>query len=444
LIFPNTDTPHLEAAHSLRSEELAAHRSAVIGRTVALVLITPLVTYLTPWPGPLLTYALLFLFAVLGWIAWLVAKSNWGKPWHQYAFVSADFMLLAFTVIYPNPLVPLDYPPQFILRFGTFVYFFILLAGLAYVYQPRLVLWGGISAAVSWIVGIGWLLNMPDTIWQLGTETGMAAALTAQSQPTFIDIGVRAQEVVVLLIVAGLLALAVARSRAVALRQARLAQERANLGRYFPRKTAQLLADRTDPFSNPSEHNAAVLFADLVAFTAWSEKHTPRETIDLLREIHGLLAEVVFRHNGTLDKFIGDGLMATFGTPEPSDTDASNALGAIVEMTEAFDRWQINRKVGEGRNLRLAVGVHYGPVVIGNIGSKDRLEFAVLGDTVNIASRLEGATRQVGCRGLVSRALVEAAIAEGYAPDAEDLAKLTPDGKIDLRGRTGQIEIYRM
>jgi adenylate cyclase len=248
----------------------------------------------------------------------------------------------------------------------------------------------------------------------------------------------------VLLIAAGLLALAVARSRAVALRQARLAQERTNLGRYFPRKTAQLLADRTDPFPNPSEHHAAVLFADLVAFTTWSENHTPRETISLLREVHGVLADVVFRHNGTLDKFIGDGLMATFGTPDPGDTDASNALGAVVEMTLAFDRWQASRKVGEGRNLRLAVGVHYGPVVIGNIGSKERLEFAVLGDTVNIASRLESATRQVGCRGLVSRALVEAALAEGHAPDAEDLAKLTANGAIDVRGRTGQIEIYSM
>lgn len=157
-----------------------------------------------------------------------------------------------------------------------------------------------------------------------------------------------------------------------------------------------------------------------------------------------MLTEVVFRHNGTLDKFIGDGLMATFGTPEPTGADASNALSAIVEMTEAFDRWQAGRKVGDGRNLRLAVGVHYGPVVIGNIGSKDRLEFAVLGDTVNIASRLESATRQVGCRALVSRALIEAALAEGHESGAEDLAKLTAHGAIDVRGRTGQIEIYRM
>ena len=440
----DTDSMTPDAANSLRAEELAAHRTAVIGRTVARILIAPLVTFLTPWPGPILTMTLLLLFAVLGWCALLTAQSSWGKPWHQYAFVSADFMLLTFTLVYPNPLVPLDYPPQFALRLGTFVYFFVLLAGLAYAYQPRLGRWGVISAVVSWAVCLAWRFSLPDTIWRQEEELSMANAIASQSEPTFIDVGVRMQEVVVLLIVAGLLSLAVARSRAVALRQVKLARERENLGRYFPRKTAQLLADRSDPFSNPSESQAAVLFADLVAFTAWSERHTPRENIDILREIHALLAEVVFRHNGTLDKFIGDGVMATFGTPEPTSADASNALAAIVEMTEAFDRWQITREEGKGRNLRLAVGVHYGPVVIGNIGSKDRLEFAVLGDTVNVASRLESATRTVGCRALASRALIDAALAEGHSHGVENLKKMTEHGPIALRGRNAEIDVYRM
>lgn len=437
-------TTHLETVHALHTEELNAHKTAVIGRTIALVMITPLVTYLTPWPGPLLTYALLATFALLGWCAFWIAKADWGKPWHQYAFVSADFMLLTFTLLYPNPLIPLDYPPQFVLRFGSFVYFFVLLAGLAYVYQPRLVVWGGVSAATSWMIGVSIMLALPDTIWQLSGETSLESALDAQSSPTFVDIGVRAQEVVVLLITAGLLALAVARSRAVALRQAQLAKERANLGRYFPHKTAQLLADRTDPFSNPNEHQVGVLFADLVAFTTWSETHTPRQTIDLLREVHAVLAEVVFRNNGTLDKFIGDGLMATFGTPEPTGADACNALSASVEMTEAFDLWQSGRKAGEGRHLCLSVGVHYGPVVIGNIGTKDRLEFAVLGDTVNVASRLESATRQVGCRALISEDLVEAALEEKQENGTHAIAKLNENGAINVRGRLGQINTYCM
>lgn len=430
--------------HSLNSEELAGQRSALIGRTIALIMIVPLTTMLTPWPGPLLTYLLLLVFAVLGWGAWWVAKSPWGKTWHQYAFVSADFMLLTFTLIYPNPLVPFDYPPQFALRLGTFVYFFILLAGLAFFYQPRLVLWGGISAVVSWSIGVMWLLSFPDTLSSQSEQFGVASKLDALLQPTYIDLGIRVQEVLVLLIVAGLLTLVVKRSRTVAQRQARLARERENLGRYFPEQTAQLLAARSDPFSEPTEHNAAVLFADLVAFTHWSEQHSAKDTINLLREVHSVLSQIVFRNQGTLDKFIGDGLMATFGTPEPSSHDASNALNAMSEMVEEFESLKSRGILPLDSTIKLAVGVHYGPVIMGNIGSKERLEFAVLGDTVNIASRLENATRNLSCRGVVSDNLLSAAAAENSPGLSHILEKLEQREAIGLRGVTDKVVVHTM
>lgn len=431
-------------SYSLRSEELAAQRTAMIGRTIALMLIVPLTTVLTPWPGPLLTYALLFVFALLGWGAWVVAKSSWGKTWHQYAFVSADFMLLTFTLLYPNPLVPFDYPPQFALRFGTFVYFFVLLAGLAYVYKPGLVLWGGVSALVSWSAGVLLLVNLSDTLWGPTEEASVESALAALSQPTYIDMGIRVQELVVLIIVAGLLSLAVKRSRMVAERQVRLARERENLARYFPEKTAQLLAVRSDPFSQPAEHEAAVLFADLVDFTAWSEKRTPTETITLLREVHSLLSEIVFRNQGTLDKFIGDGVMATFGTPEPSDKDAQNALTAITEMVDQFEILRRRWNLSSGNDIKLSVGAHYGPIIMGNIGSRERLEFAVLGDTVNIASRLESETRRVNCRGLVSEALVNASRKDSLISSPLSVEALTPREPVELRGVSGPIHVYSL
>lgn len=434
----------LDTQHSLAAEELAAQRAATIGRTFAIVLIAVLVTFVAPWPAPLFVYGLLLVFALLGWCAWYVAKSRWGKAWHQYAFVFADFALLAFTLLYPNPFVPFDYPPQFSLRFGPFIYFFVLLAGLAYVYQPRLVLWGGVAGVLCWAIGVGLLLNRPDTVWERNGAANFEDLFALIVQPTFIDVAVLAQDLLVLLIAAGLLALAVRRSRKIALRQAALARERENLGRYFPKKTAQMLAERADPFSTPGELKAAVVFADLVAFTSWSERHTPAETIRLLREVHGLLADIVFRHNGTLDKFIGDGLMATFGTPEPSDADAANALEAMVEMAHAFERWKHAGAVGQDRDLRLAIGGHYGPIVVGNIGSRERLEFAVLGDTVNVASRLESATRDVGCHCLASAALVAAAGAGNRRDAPDDRAKLTHHGPLKLRGRSQQIDVYKL
>jgi len=159
-----------------------------------------------------------------------------------------------------------------------------------------------------------------------------------------------------------------------------------------------------------------------------------------------LLAQIVFRNDGTLDKFIGDGLMATFGTPDATGKDASNALVAMVEIVEEFDALKQNGKLTTGGDLQLAVGIHYGPVVMGNIGSRERLEFAVLGDTVNVASRLESATRQLGCRGLASGGLIVAAAREMNAQveltDYRDKLELSPP--IKLRGLKEEIEVFKL
>ena len=427
---------------SLREEQRAAQRLAFYGRLVALVAIAALVTPLVPWPAPLYLYFVLSLFALLGWGGWLVENAPWGKTWHQYGFVTADFALMSFVLLYPNPLLPLDYPPQFILRYGNFIFFFVLLAGLTYAYKPRLVLWGGFSAAICWSIGILSLLKLPDTVHLPLNNLSLESTLQAFAEPTYVDVGIRVQEIGVLLIVAGLLSLAVKRSRMVAIRQANLGREKANLARYFPDKTAELLAGKTNPFSQPREHDSAIVFADLVAFTSWSQEHTPTQTIALLRDIHGILANIIFKNNGTLDKFMGDGLMATFGTPEPSNNDASNALIATVEMAEAFDVWKQSNTMPDTDELNLAIGGHFGSIVIGDIGSEDRLEFAVLGDAVNVASRLESATRVIGCRCIVSAELMVAAQNNGTIDITRQKNLLEPHPPIELRGRYGKTSVF--
>lgn len=425
--------------HSLKAEELAAQLAAFRGRIIALAFIAVLITILTTWPGPIFAYGLLVLFLVNGTVAYRIACAPWGRPWHQYIFVSIDAALLTFTLLYPNPFLPIDLPIQFNLRNGVFIYFFVILAGLAYVYRPHLVVWCGISVTVFWSIGVYWIMRQPGSIWQDLTDNDFDAFLEVYSSPSYVDLGVRVQEVVVFLIVAGLLALAVSRARAIALRQANLAQERANLARYFPSQTADLLASQTDPFADPREHNAAVLFADLVSFTAWAQKRPPSETIALLRDVHRLLAEIVFRNGGTLDKFVGDGLMATFGTPRPGDRDASSALAAAVQLSDEFVAWS---KASTIQDLpKLAIGVHYGPIVMGDIGTDNRLEFAVLGDTVNVASRLETATRELQCRCLLSQELVDVAAKEDAGGIQAYHDRLNKRAEIALRGRRGKIGV---
>lgn len=157
------------------------------------------------------------------------------------------------------------------------------------------------------------------------------------------------------------------------------------------------------------------------------------------------MAEVIFKHEGTLDKFSGDGMMATFGTPEPSKQDATNALSAAVEIVHAFETWRQSSDDADVRELRLAIGVHYGPIVLGDIGNSSRMEFAVLGDTVNVAARLEKANRDIGSRCIVSADLVDAAKFEN--PDASPIAiaSLQNHDPLTLRGRsrTTQILVLR-
>jgi adenylate cyclase len=180
-----------------------------------------------------------------------------------------------------------------------------------------------------------------------------------------------------------------------------------------------------------------VLFADVQGFTALAEGLSPEATMGLLRGFHARMAEAVFRHQGTLDKFIGDGLMATFGTPEPAAGDAARALACARDMLATVAAWNRER-VGAGEPaLAVGIGLHLGPVTTGDIGGAARFEFAVIGDTVNVASRLERLTRELGTPLVASEVLVRRAEVEGAG-----VGDLRPLGARPLRGRREAITVW--
>jgi adenylate cyclase len=424
---------------SFAAEEREGRWLAFRGGTIALVSIAFLLLFVVPIPSVFYYHALLAVFILLSYAqVWLddTGRFQW---WHAYALAAVEFALLAFTLLYPNPFEPAGMPPQLGLRFGNFVYFYVMLARLAFTYQPRLVLWGGAMGALAWTAGTAWLASLPDTVLVPVEGDTVEQAVEGFTQPTFVDLDAWLRDISVFMIIAALLALVVARSRRLVVRQANLERERANLARYFPPATVDRLARQDAALVQVREEHAAVLFADLVGFTRWSERHGPTEVIALLREVHARLAEAVFRHEGTLDKFIGDGMMATFGTPEPGHRDASNALACTVALVGEFEAWN-ERRVRRGEEpVRLSVGVHYGPVVIGDIGTDRRLELAVLGDSVNVASRLESLTRELGCHAVVSEALVEAAEREADGGEIAGLVDFARRGPQTLRGRAEEV-----
>ena len=156
------------------------------------------------------------------------------------------------------------------------------------------------------------------------------------------------------------------------------------------------------------------------------------------------MERVVFEHGGTLDKFLGDGVMATFGTPRTSPEDAANTLRCARAMLTAVDEWNTRREAAGFPVVQLSVGAHFGPIVMGDVGSERRLEFAVVGDTVNVGSRLEESTRTVGSRLIVSDALMRA-VQESHPDDLAELRDdISPHGGLSLRGRDGTVDVWML
>lgn len=213
------------------------------------------------------------------------------------------------------------------------------------------------------------------------------------------------------MIVAVTLAVAVRRSNDLLIRHAAVERERGNLARYFSPNVVEELSGHDEPLKQVRTQNVAVLFVDIVGFTAFADARTPDEVVRTLREFHALMEQEVFRHSGTLDKYLGDGLMATFGTPFVGKADAINALRCAQAMMSAADRWNNQRKAAGETPIRVSFGLHYGPVVLGDIGLTC-LEFAVIGSTVNAASRLEALTRALDCALVASDDLVRQARTE--------------------------------
>jgi adenylate cyclase len=224
----------------------------------------------------------------------------------------------------------------------------------------------------------------------------------------------------------------------------RQAAERArnNLARYFSPNVVDLLAAQDEPLGIVRRETVAVLFADIVAFTAMAEAMPPEAVVAMLREFHARMTAQIFACGGTVDKYIGDAIVAVFGVPNASSKDAANALACAGKMIDALERWNEDReRAGEAR-LAMGVGVNYGPAVLGDVGSEYSMSFTVIGDTVNTAARLQTLTRTLGTPLVVSDALVAAVKAGSPDIASEVMEHMEDQGERDLRGRTGPVRIW--
>lgn len=417
---------------------------AVKARWIALAVIAVMLPFIN-FDFEIIYYeALLLVFMFIGWAQLRVARV--GQSWAELGLLWCDMVLMTVAIVAPNPLSDNDWPLAMQYRFEGFMYFYIFLAVATLGYSWRTVRGFATFMGVSWItaLAIGWYFS-PENITltdvtnaAFGAGTDMADVLN----PNHFQFYLRTQEIVVFVLVALILSVTVRRYGNLLLGHAALERERENLARYFSPNVVEELSHNDEPLKQIRTQDIAVLFVDIVGFTQFSASRSSEEVIKTLRLFHQRMEKEVFSHNGTLDKYLGDGLMATFGTPISSDADAVNALRCARAMMRSMVEWNVERAEAGEVPIRASFGLHYGPAVLGDIGS-NRLEFAVIGNTVNVASRIEALTRGLKAELAATDDLLERAREENGVDDAL-LSDLVRHDDVSIRGLDKKMAVWTL
>jgi len=183
---------------------------------------------------------------------------------------------------------------------------------------------------------------------------------------------------------------------------------RNTMARYVAKEVVDKLLASGQDFLDGNSHVATVLFSDIRGFTSLAEAMGPQETVTMLNDYFTSMVEVVFTHGGMLDKYIGDAIMAVFGTALGGVSDADNALMVATEMLRELARFNRRRLADGLEAIEIGIGIATGEVLAGSLGSRRRLEYTVIGDNVNLAARLEGANKHYGTTVLLAASTVEA------------------------------------
>ena len=346
--------------------------------------------------------------------------------WLRYVSIVIDMSLLlgmiwSFHLQYAQP-------PSFYLKAPTVLYIFIFIALRTLNFDARKVITAGVVAVIGWVVLVVYVITFDPRESMITHD--YVHYLTSNS----ILIGAEIDKVISILVVTGILGLAIKRNLSLLTFAIREDVSNQDLARFVPAEVASLTKTTDEGvqlgFGEPRE--ATILFLDIEGFTTLSERLDPQQLVSTLNRFYAAVAEPLTRHDGVIVQFQGDAILATFNAPRLNPDHAANAVRAALEIQALLK----TRTFGDGLALRARIGINTGVVIHGLIGTPDRLGYTVIGDEVNIASRLEALNKDYGSSIIVSGETRNQAGPKKFAFALLDEAM--------VRGRTASTRIYKV
>ena len=364
---------------------------------------TPETTF-APVPWVLLGYLLLVLARLF------IAYRSRMSDWMLYISVILDMALLL--VLIWTFHVQYKQPPTFYLKSPTLLYIFIFITLRALRFQARFVITAGVVAAA------GWILMAVYAMHATGGMDVVTRNYVDYMTSNRILIGAEIDKVVTILTVTAILTVAITRARRLLVRAVAESTAAHDLARFFSPEIVQRItaAEQEVKTGQGQARNAAILMTDIRGFTHMAATVEPDELMKILADYQSKLVPLIQQHGGSIDKFMGDGIMATFGAAVTTNNYAADALRAVDEIMAVTQIWQAECLAHEKPVPCVGAAVTTGRIIFGAVGDATRLEYTVIGDAVNLSAKLEKHTKKEGVRALCTVKAHQKAISQGYQP----------------------------
>lgn len=320
-------------------------------------------------------------------------------------------------------------PASFYLKAPTMVYVFIFISLRALRFEPRYILLSGGAAA------FGWLCLVLYVIWSVPEDPMITRNYVTYLTSNAILIGAEVDKILSILLVTAVLVVATMRAQRTLNRAVLDSMAAADLSRFVSREVADRItsADKAIQPGDGESKVATVMFTDIEGFSTISEKLSPQELAQMLNEYFGAMSEVIEKHGGVITHFEGDLMLITFNAVTTDEDHAINALRTAMGITDVANSRTFGRGETGGATLKTRCGINSGEIVVGAVGSKDRLVFTVHGDNVNIAARLEQLNKEYGTYIMVGENTVEA---------CGDECEFEPVCEVTVRGRETPTKVF--